>query len=103
MSKISKCVKFRLNIYTLYSNGSVIWKHSILAQNGLICERPIDIEDPTKYHFPDPKTGKVISGQEIMVKCQEKHGNFSWGDIHSLVEVLSKDWICEQYKIKITI
>jgi len=103
MSEISECVSFRLNVYTFYNNGSVIWKHSILAPQGLICEKPIDIDEPTTYYFPDSKTGKLISGKELKIKCQKKYGNFSWGDIHSLVEALSKEWTCDQHKIKITL
>jgi len=103
MSEISECVKFRINVYEYYNNGSVIWKHDILLPQGLICEKPLDIDEPTTYYFPDSKTGKLISGKELKIKCLEKHGHFSWGDIHCLVEKLSKEWTCEQYKIKITL
>ena len=88
------CVTFRLAVYELYEKGPVVWKHPELAKEGIIFNKPININDPRTYSFPNPKDGTVICGQDI---CYLYKGKPTWGDVHSLVEGLFDEWTCEQY------
>lgn len=99
-SEFSLCVAFRLAAYNLYEQGSVIWKHSTLAPQGIICSKASDPDDPRTYVFPHPQTGKIITGEAI---CKLYNGKPDWSSLHSYFEKLSDEWTCELGNIEIHI
>lgn len=82
-------VTFRLNAYKLYEYGDVIWYHPKLYPDGVICKKPLDINDPKTYSFPAPITGEILSGQLVFDSLGSES---NWGPIHSFFEELSKEW-----------
>lgn len=85
-------VQARLDAYTWYEKGSVIWTHPKLAPEGLICSQTLDPEDPSTYTFPTPRTGQITSQK------------YEWGLLHSIFETLFKNgWLVEPHKIVITL
>ncbi len=99
-SEFSLCVAFRLAVYKLYEQGSVIWKHHSLAPQGITCPKASNPNDPRTYVFPHPHTGKILTGEAI---CKLYNGKPDWWHLHSFVEELFDEWTCELGNIEILI
>ncbi|ARF09497.1 hypothetical protein Indivirus_1_120 [Indivirus ILV1] len=98
--EIPSCVKFRLNAYEMYSKGSVIWKHPILAPNGIYCSKPSDLDDPRTYTFPHHENGNLMNGENI---CSLYDGELDWSQVHYFFEQLANEWTLELGNITVLI
>ncbi|AYV76930.1 MAG: hypothetical protein Barrevirus4_14 [Barrevirus sp.] len=93
-------VIFRLNVYNLYTKGSIIWTHPVLALNGIICKKPENINDITTFTFPHYKTGEIMRADTDEFFCYDGNKKKpNWGSLHSYIEGLAKEWTAVPYVI----
>ena len=97
ISNMDPSVQFRLAVFLLYYKGPVIWKHHTNAPEGIICPKPRNLNDPSQFVFPDPRTGKLNIDASV---CDE-YDYDGWGEVQCCFEMLAEDeWTCEPYKSK---